>query len=292
LSPSPVVNDSLTIIIPAFNEERSIVNVLAEIRESALGAHARIVVVDDGSTDRTAAVAGDHGAVVLRHPRNIGYGAALKTGIRHAETTFIATMDGDGQHSADALVALWDGRANTDMIVGARSGLRHSRPWRMPGKWLISAMAAYLSGQKIPDLNSGLRLYRRDVLTRYLHLCPLGFSFTTTITLALLIRGWRVEFLPIAIRRRQDGRSTVNVATGLRTIVLVLRIISLFHPVRVFVPAAVVLVVLGVLWAIPYAASGQGISVGSMLAIVTGVILFALGLLCDQVSQLRLERFE
>jgi glycosyltransferase involved in cell wall biosynthesis len=282
------VDHSLTIVIPAFNEAASLPAVLAALRAHVPSVP--VIVVDDGSTDDTAAVAEGLGATVLRHAYNLGYGAALKTGIRHSATPFVATMDADGQHSVGSLESLWQARLDADMVVGARSGL-HSPSWRMPGKWFLGVMARYLSRHTIPDLNSGLRLYRREVLVRYLHLCPSGFSLTTTMTLAMISRGWRVVYVPISVNRR-TGRSTVTVVTGLETIVLILRIVSLFNPLRVFVPVAVTAAAAGALWGLPIALAGRGVSVGSMLAIVTAVILFALGLLCDQISQLRLERFE
>jgi glycosyltransferase involved in cell wall biosynthesis len=291
VEPLTPLDHSLTIVIPAYNEASGLPAVLDLLRSVPAGdAPATVIVVDDGSTDDTARVAEQHGATVVKHPRNLGYGTALKTGIRRAQTMFVATMDADGQHTTDALAAVWAQRHEADMVVGARSGL-HAPLWRMPGKWCLVRMARYLTRQSIPDLNSGLRVYRRDVLARYLHLCPSGFSFTTTITLALLSRGWRVVYTPITVKPR-TGRSTVNVVTGLETTILILRIVALFHPLRVFVPAAAGAAAFGMLWGLPIALAGRGISVGSMLAIVTAVILFALGLLCDQISQLRLERFE
>jgi glycosyltransferase involved in cell wall biosynthesis len=285
------VNPSVTIVIPAFNEAGSIAAVLSDLTSGCRALEAAIVVVDDGSDDQTAAAAERPGVTVIRHQRNLGYGAALKTGVRHAATEFVLTMDADGQHTAAAVCAVWQAREDADMVVGARQGLLHSRTWRMPGKWLLAIMARYLSRQEIRDLNSGLRVYRREVLLKYLHLCPSGFSFTTTTTLALLSRGWRVRYVPIDVRRRA-GTSTVSVSTGLETIVLILRLVALFNPLRVFIPAAIVIGGLGIAWGVPIALVGRGISVGSMLAIVTAVVLFALGLLCDQISQLRLERFE
>lgn len=284
-------DSGITVVIPAYNEEASIGRVLEDLRATCGDLVRAIVVVDDGSTDNTAAVSRHSGATVLTHPRNIGYGAALKTGIREAATTFVATMDADGQHSGTSLRAVCEARHAADMVVGARAGLLHSRAWRVPGKWLLGVMAWYLSRQRIPDLNSGLRVYRSGVLAKYLHLCPGGFSFTTTVTLAFLSRGWRVEYVPIQVTQR-EGRSTVTVTTGIETIVRILRVVALFNPLRVFVPVAAAMVAAGLLWGIPIALAGRGISVGSMLAIVTGVIVFALGLLCDQISQLRLERFE
>ena len=145
--------------------------------------------------------------------------------------------------------------------------------------------------RKIPDLNSGLRLMRRDVAMRYMNLCPQGFSFSTTITMALLSRGYGVEFIPIQVNRRV-GHSTVTIRTGFDTILLVLRLATLFNPLRIFLPASFASVIAGVGWGVPYFLDGQGITVASMLAILTGVLLFALGLICDQVAQMRLERYE
>lgn len=282
------MTDALTVIVPAYNEEASIGLVLTELRGAEFVTS--VIVVDDGSSDGTARVAREHGATVAAHPQNLGYGAALKTGVRHSTTPFVATMDADGQHTLEALRLVWAPHNELDMVVGGRSG-RHSPAWRMPGKWWLNVLARHLSGRDIPDLNSGLRVYRRDVLTRYLHICPPSFSFTTTITLALLSRGWRVAYVPVRVNPRR-GRSTVSVATGFSTMLLILRTVSLFNPLRVFVPAAAVAIGAGVVWGVPIALAGRGVSVGAMLAIVTGVTLFGLGLLCDQISQLRLERFE
>ncbi len=281
----------MSVVIPTHNRLEVLAEVIQALELQDRPPAFEVVVVDDGSTDGTADVAVQHGAIVIQHPRNLGYGAALKSGIRRADTAFVATMDADGQHSIAALQSLWSGRSEADMVVGARSGL-YSNLWRMPGKWCLGVMARYLTRQPIPDLNSGLRVYKRDVLLRYMHLCPVGFSFTTTITLAMLSRGWRVTYVPIVVNRRPLGRSTVTAVTGFETILLVLRIVSLFHPLRVFVPGAMVAAGFGVLWGVPFALAGRGVSVGAMLAIVVGIVLFALGLICDQISQLRLERFE
>jgi glycosyltransferase involved in cell wall biosynthesis len=250
-----------------------------------------IIVVDDGSSDETASIARAAGVRVIRHNKNMGYGASIKTGVRAAQTEYVLTMDADGQHRPEDVQRLWQMAKDHDMVVGQRSGLRQSPLWRMPGKWLLWTMANYLSRFTIPDLNSGLRMIRRDVALKYLHLCPSGFSLSTTITMALLSRGYRVAYVPIEVRKRV-GKSSVSIRSGLDTIILILRIASLFDPLRVFIPASLLSGTLGVLWGLPYAMAGHGVSVGAMLAIVTGILLFGLGLLCDQISQLRLERFE
>jgi glycosyltransferase involved in cell wall biosynthesis len=281
----------LTIVIPAFNEAQAIGSVIDRLQTSCADFVQEIIVVDDGSRDRTAHVAEKAGAYVIRHKQNKGYGASLKTGIRHAQTEFILTMDADGQHRVEDVSGLWELAETSDMVVGQRTSLIHSPLWRMPGKWLLWSMANYLTGRRIPDLNSGLRLIRRDVALRYLHLCPSGFSFSTTITMALLSRSYSVTYVPIQVEKRV-GKSTVSITTGLDTIILILRVASLFNPLRIFVPSSLLIGLTGLVWGIPFALAGRGVSVGAMLAIVTAILLFGLGLLCDQISQLRLERFE
>jgi glycosyltransferase involved in cell wall biosynthesis len=255
---------------------------------------AEIIVVDDGSTDRTGEIAAAAGVRVIRHPVNRGYGASLKTAIRACDTDYVLTMDGDGQHRLEDVAALCatvsDGRT-PDCVIGHRTQLLHSRLWRMPGKWALTKLARLLTQKEIRDLNSGLRLMRREIVLRYMHLCPSGFSFSTTITVALASRGYLVEFVPIQIEKRV-GKSTVGVGTGFQTILLVLRLASLFNPLRVFVPLAMLFIGFGVVWTIPYMINGQGVTVAAMLSILTGVLLFGLGLICDQVSQLRLDRYE
>jgi glycosyltransferase involved in cell wall biosynthesis len=250
-----------------------------------------IIVVDDGSSDDTASIAESTGVRVIQHKRNKGYGASLKTGIRAARTEFVLTMDSDGQHQAEDIGRLWEKAGHSDMVVGQRTSLIHSPLWRMPGKWLLSFMANYLTRQHIPDLNSGFRLMRREVVMKYMHLCPPGFSFSKTITMAFFNRGYNVAYVPIDVKKRV-GASTVSLATGLETIILILRIATLFDPLRIFIPISIFTASVGILWGIPYTLSGRGISVGSMLAIVTALLMFSLGLICDQISQLRLERYE
>jgi glycosyltransferase involved in cell wall biosynthesis len=298
----PAISTSrVTIVIPAHNEEGAIGDVIAKLRAQKLPNVVEIVVVDDGSTDRTAEMAeaaakqGSGANVrVVRHPGNKGYGAALKTGVRATESEYVLTMDADGQHRLDDVLKLCNAVAvenPPDCVIGHRTKVLHSALWRMPGKWLLVAMAQFLTQKKIPDLNSGLRIVRRDVLLKYIHLCPSGFSFSTTITVALLSRGYVVAFEPILVERR-IGKSTVSMKTGFQAILLLFRLIALFNPLRIFLPTAMLSILFGIVWTIPYLVDGQGVTIASMLAILTGVLLFALGLICDQVAQLRLERYE
>lgn len=281
----------ITIIIPAYNESEAIGEVLAQLQSSCPDGIQQIIVVDDGSTDLTAQIAENAGVRVIRHTQNKGYGASLKTGIRSAETELVLIMDADGQHRVDDIPALLKLADISDMVVGQRISLIHSPLWRMPGKWILSAMANYITQQKIPDLNSGLRIVRREVALKYLHLCPAGYSFSTTLTVTLHSRGYDVFYVPIHVNKRV-GKSVVSISTGLDTIVLILRMATLFQPLRIFIPLSLAIGAIGVFWGIPHALAGRGVSVGSMLAIVTAILIFVLGMLSDQISQLRLERFE
>jgi glycosyltransferase involved in cell wall biosynthesis len=284
----------LSIIIPAYNEEAVIGTILPKTIAQLSDIVAEFIVVNDGSTDNTAEIINQlDGITAIHHSHNRGYGASLKSGIHHARTRYVLTMDSDGQHRPEDVRRLYEHlkQTNADMVVGQRQGLMHSQWWRMPGKWFLKAMADFITKVNIPDLNSGLRLMDKPTLLKYMHLCPSGFSFSTTITMAMLTQGYRVDYVPIEIQKR-TGTSTVSLNTGFQTILLIIRIAALFAPLRIFLPVSFVMWAVGIAWGIPYFLAGNGVSVGSMLAIVTGVLIFSLGIICDQISQLRLERYQ
>jgi glycosyltransferase involved in cell wall biosynthesis len=285
---------SIAIVIPAFNEAGAIGSVLAALMTDRPPGVTEIIVVDDGSSDGTGAIAEAAGARVIRHKQNRGYGASLKTAVRASTADYILTMDADGQHrigDVHALCKRVQDPAAADAVIGQRTKLFHSALWRMPGKWFLTFLARILTQKEIKDLNSGLRVMRREIVARYMHLCPAGFSFSTTITVALLSRGYAIDYVPIEVIKRV-GKSTVKISTGFQTILLMLRLSSLFNPLRVFLPLAMFLILLGVGWTIPYVIKGNGVTVAALAAMITGVLLFAVGLVCDQVAQLRLERYE
>lgn len=286
----------LSVVIPAYNESATIGQALDAILGLARDHQWEVIVVDDGSSDDTAERVKQRADArclkLLHHPYNRGYGAALKTGIRASSACLVATMDSDGQHDPHDLLSLIPFTAEHDLVVGQRSGLIHSQISRMPGKWLLGWLANYLAGCRIPDLNSGMRLVRAEVIRKYLHLCPDGFSFSTTSTLVFFNRGYSVTYVPITVHQRPQGKSTVKLSTGFDTLVLVLRLASLFQPLRVYIPASVFFVSLGILWGLPYMFLQRGVSVGALLLFITGLLLFFFGLLTDQVAQLRLEKYE
>ena len=288
---------ALSVIIPVFNEAAGIDSVVDSVMQIAVQHNWEVIFVDDGSSDDSADRVRskiDGGRVkLISHPYNRGYGAALKTGIRAASSPVVATMDSDGQHDPNELLRLEPLAEEYDLVVGRRNRIIHSKLWRMPGKWVLGRLANYLAGRKIPDLNSGMRLFRREIVLKYLHLCSDGFSFSTTTTLVFFSRGYSVVYEPIEIRPRSEASSsTVSVSTGFQTLLLIVRLASLFRPLSVFIPVSLFFLLGGVLWGLPYVLISRGVSVGSLLLIMTGLLTFFFGLLADQVAQLRLEKYE
>jgi glycosyltransferase involved in cell wall biosynthesis len=233
----------LSIIVPAYNEAASIGPVLSRLEETMVeaGFEYEILVVDDGSEDDTVAVAEGAGFRVLRHPENRGYGAALKTGIRHAAHDQIAITDADGTYPNEHLPELvrLAVEGAYDMVVGARTGESVHIPLaRRPAKWVLNRLANYLARTTIPDLNSGMRVFRRAVAEEFRRYLPASFSFTTTLTLALLTNDYTVCYVPIAYHKR-IGRSKINpIKDTLNILGLIVRTVMYFAPLRVLMPVS------------------------------------------------------
>ena len=278
----------VSIIIPAFNEEKGLGNVLGPLMPIAARKGWEVIVVDDGSTDGTAEIVRRHAAKLVSHPDNKGYGAALKTGIRNASNDTIIMMDADGQHDPSQIELLLSFMDRYDMVVGARKKMSGMRA---PGKKMLSMVANYLSGVKIPDLNSGFRAFRKSVMKSFLHFCPNTFSFTTTITLAYLREGYSVKYVPIDAERRVGRASTVRfLRDGYQTFLLIIRVIVLFNPLKVFIPSSIVLFLFGVLFTIYGIIVFHRAPNTGVLTILSSIILFFMGILADQISEIRRER--
>ncbi|MGH8810158.1 MAG: glycosyltransferase family 2 protein [Noviherbaspirillum sp.] len=242
--------EAVSVVIPAFNEERAIRDVIEEVRGvlSSLGVETEIVVVDDGSTDTSAEVAEACAARVLRHVVNRGYGAALKTGIAAATHANIIIIDADGTYPAVFLKELLARVDQADMIVGARTGPKVRVPLvRRPAKWVLNLLANYLCGRTIPDLNSGLRVFRRDGAIGYFDILPDKFSWTSTITLAMLFDKRRIDYVPIDYRTRTGQSKVVTLDFG-RFVGLLLRMGMRFRPWRVLAPPIAGLLAIAALW--------------------------------------------
>jgi glycosyltransferase involved in cell wall biosynthesis len=285
----------VTIVIPAFNEGP---HVAAQIRhvESALagtGWEYEVIVVDDGSTDDTAAAAAETGVRVLRNVRNMGYGASLKRGIAASQYEWILITDADGTYPASAIPRLLaevaDPDLGIDMVTGARVGRDvHIQTARRPAKWFLNRLASYLAGQYLPDLNSGLRLMRRSVVQRYLHLLPSGFSFTTTITLACACNGHPVVFVPIDYHVRL-GSSKIRPRHAFDFTLLIIRTIVFFNPLKVFAPIGLVLALAG-MTKLVYDVFIGNVSESAIFALLAALIIWCVGLLADQNARIASSR--
>lgn len=285
-----MLDDSVSIVIPAFNEENGIGDVVRGLLKSL--PESEIIVVNDGSTDRTAEVANVPGVKVITHPRNLGYGASLKTGTRAAQGCYILFCDADGQHTPEDVGRVAREVLGNDMVVGARDAESHQPLVRRPGKAVLRWFANTLAGIKIPDLNSGLRAFHRETLLRYLHLMPDGFSFSTTSTFAMLKSNRRVLWLPITVKKRV-GKSTVSqIRHGPQTLMLLLRISVLFEPLKVFISVSMVLFGLALSSLLLDVFLFSNLADTTVLLTLSGLLVFMSGLLCDQVSALRRQQHE
>ncbi len=293
--PRSVTADRLTIVIPAFNEESGIGQTLQALADEPRLAGATVIVVDDGSTDRTAEIARTYGARIVRSRVNRGYGASLKRGVRLAETDYVAWFDADGQHRPCDLADMFDRvrLERADAVLGARTRASHASVERAFGKTVIHYAAQTAVAMRIPDVNCGLRVFQRETLNSYLHLLPNGFSASTTSTLVLLKQNHEVLFHPIIAPRRL-GKSTVSqLRDGLRALHTILRILVLFNALRTFSAIAALFVFGGIAYGVPIALlHGLGFPVLGALMIVTGIQIFCLGVVCDQISALRMERLD
>ncbi|NNF08501.1 MAG: glycosyltransferase family 2 protein, partial [Candidatus Eisenbacteria bacterium] len=249
-----------------------------------------VLVVNDGSSDETGEVLTRcKGITAIHHPVNRGYGASLKTGIRSAQYDRVLFYDADGQFRREDIPALYEAAMECDMATGKRSKASDAPLLRRPGKKILSWTANYLVGQKIPDLNCGFRIVKREILLRYVHLLPQGFSASTTLTLLLLKEGFDVKFVPVTIERRV-GTSTVNIfSDGFETLMLIVRLVTLLDPLRVFLTASGFFFVIGLAWGLRYYLQGRGISIATLFMLISGTLTFLIGLLADQVSALRRE---
>jgi glycosyltransferase involved in cell wall biosynthesis len=278
---------SVSVVIPAFNEAAVVGGVIDDLRTAA--AWHEILVVDDGSSDGTTEAARAAGARVLRHPYNKGNGAAVKTGLRAATGEFVLIIDADGQHRPADAVRLVERLGEYDLVVGARSPASQATSARRLGNAALNWLASYLSGRPIPDLTSGFRAARREALVEFLHLLPNGFSTPTTTTLALVKAGYSVGFEPIDAEPRV-GQSKIRLGPdGAKFFLIVLRVVTIFSPLRVFLPVSLIAFALGALYATYTIATESHVTNSSVLLIMLAVVVFLVGLVSEQIAALRFE---
>jgi len=276
-----------SVIIPAFDEGTSIGALVAELRTA--GPWHEILVVDDGSSDDTGARAERAGARVVRHPYNKGNGAAVKSGLRAATGTFILILDADGQHPPGDAARLVSHLDSYDLVIGARSPQTQAGLARRAGNATLNRIASYLTEQPIPDLTSGFRAARRDHLLEFIHLLPNGFSTPTTTTLAFIKAGYSVRFEPIDAGRRA-GASHIKLASdGLSFFVILLKVITIYSPMRIFLPVSATAFTLGAAYAVWTIATQSHVTNSSVILILLSVVIFLVGLVSEQISSMRFE---
>jgi glycosyltransferase involved in cell wall biosynthesis len=279
----------VSIIVPALNEEQSIEQVVRGLVTRF--PDSEIIVVNDGSTDKTDTLASQAGALVINHDSPRGYGAALTSGILASTRDFVLFCDADGQHRIEDVARVIAECYDCSMVVGARTKDSHVSRKRRPGKFIMQRWANVLARQKIPDINSGLRIIEKSVLLKCLHLMPTGFSFSTTSTFALLNGNYAVKWVPITVQAR-IGESTVKqLRHGPETMMLMLRLTVLFDPLRVFLFITAVLLGLSFTSFAYDMITTHFRKVGNTTAFfaISTLLVFMFGLLCDQVAALRRE---
>ena len=277
----------VTVVIPAMNEADAIGTVVSSLRAAA--PWREVLVVDDGSTDETSARARAAGACIVRHPYNKGNGAAVKTGVRRANGDFVLIIDADGQHPPEDAQRIAARLGEFDLVIGARSGATQATTARRLGNAVLNRFASYLTGRPIPDLTSGFRGARTECLREFLHLLPNGFSTPTTTTLAFIKAGYNVAFEPIDARQR-SGHSKIRFAKdGTRFLLILLKIVTLFSPLRIFLPISLVSFATGSIYGIFNMIATGKIPNGAVILILFAVIVFLVGLISEQIASLRFE---
>jgi glycosyltransferase involved in cell wall biosynthesis len=282
----------ISVVIPAYNESAAIASVVGGMIRRLPGCE--VIVVNDGSADETPQLAAGAGAAVVSHDLRLGYGASIKTGVMAAKREYVLLCDGDGQHAPEDAARLAEKGEGYDMVVGARDKSSHSPFLRRPGKAVLAVFADALAGRKIPDFNSGLRIFKKDVLLRYLHLMPNGFSFSLTSTLTMIKSNKRVLYVPIKVAVRKGKSMVVQLKDGPNILLLMIRLVVLFEPLKVFLPIAGALLLLACVSTGLDFMAARAVQFGkiTIMLFLSSLIVFTFGLLCDQVSAIRREKHE
>mgnify|MGYP006291170039 CR=1 FL=1 len=283
----------LTLLIPCYNEAENIPVVLPEMIEFARAHNFKIVLVNDGSSDNSKielAKFDDRSLLtIVHHKLNRGYGAALKSGLKQCETEYTITLDADGQHRLEDVLKLFEyiKEHDGDMVIGSRKGQKSASSFRGIGKFFIRSIAKILMKVPVYDINSGMKIFRTELAQKYLPIYPDGMSFSDIMTLTFLFKRDLVFEVPITIKSRRAGKSTIGVKTAFETVNAIVNIIVLFNPMKIFLPTALLFIGLGFGWGIPILLIGNGVSVGAGLLITVGVLALLLGLIAEQLSAIR-----
>lgn len=285
----------LSVIIPAHNEEQVIGTVIKEVYDVlGSGDDVEVIVVDDGSTDRTAQVINEAGARMIKHPYRKGNGAAIKTGIRNASGDVFVFMDGDGQHNPQDIPRLLEPIGDYDLVIGARTRESKSPRYRKLANAVYNVFASYLTSFRVEDLTSGFRAVKADLARKCCHLLPNTFSYPSTMSLALINAGYSVKYVPIKVSQRQTGSSKINpLQDAFRFLVTMIRIAVLFNPLKVFMPLGFLVFSPGFLYATYRFLTWQRIfTLPIVVSVSIGALILALGLISEQIALLRMAQFD
>jgi len=281
------MKNTVSIIIPAFNEETGIKGTLEKLVSGDFHEKYEIIVVDDGSTDKTKEISEGFPVKVVSHTVNKGYGASLKTGIRKSSGNKVVFMDSDGQHDPKYLDQLVEMLEEYDMVIGCRTEDSFQVKNRKAGKKVIKWVGEFLVEQKLPDYNSGFRGFKKDFILSMMHIMPNGFSFSTTSTLGFMKEGYNIATFPIVVEERVGRKSSVKFfKDGPKTIMLLLRIVMLFNPLKIFLPASLIFGFFGIAFGMYGYIVLDRFSNGAIILTTLGMILFFIGLIADQISLL------
>jgi glycosyltransferase involved in cell wall biosynthesis len=287
-------SEMLSVVVPIYNEAASLPGLLLELVPYCHDRKWTLILVNDGSSDDTPAILKAHeknpDIKIIQHKVNRGYGGALKTGILYASTQYVVTIDADGQHALKDLDELlrFALEKDADLVVGNRGKQGSSGLYRNIGKWMIRKFAALLMPVHISDLNSGFKLYQTKLAQRYSYICPDSMAFSDVITLVFIKKRHLVLEHPISIKKRATGKSMITTYTAIQTVMEIINITMLFNPFRIFLSLSILCIGFGFAWGIPILLRARGVSVGAMLAIVTGLLFFFIGLIAEQLSAMRL----
>lgn len=280
----------ITILLPAYNEEQSIAATIHSIKQ--LYPEFEVLVVDDGSSDNTAQQARDAGATVKSHPYNIGNGAAVKTGLRAAAGDWVLMMDADGQHDPVDIARLLEHKDKFDMIVGARTKASDTSLHRDLANKIYNGFASYITQFRIEDLTSGFRVVRRTTVQQYIYLLPNTFSYPSTLTMAYLRSGRTIKYVPIQTKARKGKSKIKLLQDGSRFLLIITKVATLFSPLRIFMPVSLVLILTGLFYYLYTFITYHTFSNMSALLFTTSIIIFMIGLVSEQITQMRHDKTE
>ena len=284
----------ICVIIPVHNEVSSIGQVVRSVRAvlDGLPAEYQVTVVDDGSEDGTGEEAASAGAVVLSRPYRNGNGAAVKHGIRSVDGDVIILMDGDGQHKAEDIPRLLEPMSEYEMVVGARSTDSETEFHRDVANRFYNILASYIVGYHVEDLTSGFRAIDGHVAKKVAYLFPNGFSYPSTCTIALFRGGYSVKYIPVQTRYRIGNSKIRLLRDGLSFLLILLRIGTLFRPLRIFIPVTLAVFLPGLVLATYRLAIGRPWTIPVVISFTAALLLFALGLISEQIALIRMSSLD